>query len=118
MDEHSIPSRSFHSAWRLIKRHGLLTLLLAGAWLTSMASFSVLATEQPTGSKGASSVDQSIEGYWDAAISCPGGEIRFGVQFKRAQGQWSAFLVNGEEQIALEKTTPRSASRLIFGVTA
>lgn len=47
---------------------------------------------------------ESMEGQWEAAIQCPGGEIRFGIDMQRSDtGQWQAWLTNGEERIAVPK---------------
>ncbi len=43
--------------------------------------------------------DDHFVGKWDAAIECPGGAIRFGIDLQKKSGQWSAYLVNGTERI-------------------
>ena len=45
------------------------------------------------------------EGLWDARITCPGGSIRFGLKIEHSQSddKWSAWLVNGNEEIDVPK---------------
>ena len=45
------------------------------------------------------------EGLWDARIACPGGSIRFGLKIEHSQSddKWSAWLVNGDEEIDVPK---------------
>lgn len=47
---------------------------------------------------------ESLEGYWEAGIDCPGGMIEFGIELKESTGEsgksnWEGFLVNGQEKI-------------------
>ena len=47
----------------------------------------------------------SQEGLWDARIECPGGSIQFGLKIQHSQSddKWSAWLVNGNEEIDVPK---------------
>ncbi len=47
------------------------------------------------------SQEESWEGLWNAEIESPGGGIRFGLKVQRLEGKWSAFIVNGQEQIPI-----------------
>ncbi len=47
------------------------------------------------------SQSQDLSGLWDAAIDCPGGSIRFGLDLKKENQTWSGYLVNGPERIRI-----------------
>ena len=40
-------------------------------------------------------------GLWDAAIECPGGQIKFGLELSNRGDQWSGFIINGPERIKI-----------------
>lgn len=44
---------------------------------------------------------QDLTGIWDAEIQCPGGAIRFGLELKKEENQWSGYLLNGPERIQI-----------------
>ena len=50
-------------------------------------------------SESSSAKTDHLIGLWDAAIECPGGSIRFGIDLKKESDQWVAHLVNGPERI-------------------
>jgi len=60
----------------------------------------------------------SQEGLWDAQLDCPGGPIRFGLKLEHSQSddQWSAWLVNGSEQIKVPSVKADGEGNIVLSI--
>lgn len=60
----------------------------------------------------------SQQGLWDAQLHCPGGPIRFGLKLDQAEkdGEWTGWLINGEEQIKVPKVTSLNDGKLVLSI--
>ena len=61
---------------------------------------------------------QSQEGLWDAQLECRGGPIRFGLKLEHSQSddQWSAWLVNGSEQIKVPNVKADGENNIVLSI--
>jgi len=48
---------------------------------------------------------EPLSGSWRAWLECPGGELPFGLDLRREGDGWQAWIVNGEERIAIPRAT-------------
>jgi thiol-disulfide isomerase/thioredoxin len=53
-------------------------------------------------------------GRWEAAVTLPGGDIRFGLELERAAGGYGATLVNGEERVPVGSVTTDQHKLTLF----
>ncbi|QEG24476.1 TlpA family protein disulfide reductase [Mariniblastus fucicola] len=57
------------------------------------------------------------EGLWDAQLDSPGGPIRFGLKLERSSEEhWSAWLVNGSEQIEVPSVKLADNGNLVLSI--
>lgn len=56
-----------------------------------------------------------LHGLWDAEIVSPGGPIKFGLELKKKESDWQAYLINGIERIQVP-TVNVQASEVLLGI--
>ena len=85
--------RPFYTCRSLARRLALAALL------------AVSACEAPPPDAGRGAVDAvSLPGgYWQAAITLPGGDIETGIEIARADGAYQASLINGQERVRIDE---------------
>ncbi|MEY3005909.1 MAG: hypothetical protein RI942_251 [Pseudomonadota bacterium] len=79
-----------------VARHGFTAR--APLWsLALLSAFSLSSCSTSTES------DQLREGWWRGVLLTPGGELPFGLDIRRNEGRWVAFLQNGEERVQVSE---------------
>jgi len=58
----------------------------------------------------------SQQGLWDAQLECPGGPIRFDLKIDKHNDDWSAWLINGTEQIQVPGVKKSDVGTLILSI--
>ncbi|MGI9262246.1 MAG: TlpA disulfide reductase family protein [Woeseiaceae bacterium] len=70
----------------------------------ALAAFLISACEQPQPEAPVEEVTSTDlpTGYWQAAITLPGGDIETGIEIAEDDGNYSASLVNGQERVLID----------------